>query len=67
MELWSPGNPLFPTEPLSGENDNPTQAAFRAVLAEYGWGNVSDSFLGNTASIVGYPPQFQALISPVLS
>ena len=33
MELWSPGNPLFPSEPLSGEIDNPTLAAFRAILA----------------------------------
>lgn len=33
MELWSPGNPLFPSEPLSGEIDNPTLSAFRAILA----------------------------------
>ena len=32
VELWSPGNPLFPSEPLSGEIDYPTEAAFRAVL-----------------------------------
>ena len=34
MELWSPGNPLFPSEPLSGEIDNPTLSAFRAILAD---------------------------------
>jgi superfamily II DNA or RNA helicase len=32
VELWSPGNPLFPSEPLGGEIDPPTQAVFRAVL-----------------------------------
>jgi hypothetical protein len=34
VELWSPGNPLFPGEPLGGEVENPTMAAFRAVLAK---------------------------------
>lgn len=34
MELWSPGNPLFPNEPLSGEIDKPDQAVFQAILAD---------------------------------
>lgn len=33
VELWSPGNPLFPNEPLSGEMDHPTRATFQQALA----------------------------------
>jgi SNF2 family DNA or RNA helicase len=33
LELWSPGNPLFPAEPISGEVENPKPAAFQAILA----------------------------------
>jgi hypothetical protein len=32
VELWSPGNPLFPSEPVSGEMDHPTSAAFQQAL-----------------------------------
>lgn len=32
VELWSPGNPLFPSEPVSGEIDHPTPAAFQQAL-----------------------------------
>jgi hypothetical protein len=31
--LWSPGNPLFPAEPISGEVEKPALAAFQAILA----------------------------------
>lgn len=32
VELWSPGNPLFPSEPVSGEMDHPTATAFQQAL-----------------------------------
>jgi len=32
VELWSPGNPLFPADSVSGEVEHPALEAFKGIL-----------------------------------